>query len=559
MGTVVKYVAVGYVVLVVLGSLTLVGPEGLWLLVLLLLVGVVWASRKGLPFGEMPTHVLPAPTVAGPLPSPDTLRPRLESLSRDLPDDPLDSPLVVALADLYDHEPPDERERLDQEYHEQRERLVTCRSALERGESEELLRREVDGVEAYVSGLRATAARAGDDPVGAALGATGEASDALAAARVEAGAVEGAAAGELDERLADAEPKLRTAQGAFAKGAERPLLALRLADEVERTAAEVLGRARRLRGLPDELERRLHEFDRAAVRLDRELARVKEDFRTASQQYAPSCWTEVRGVGASAAQSAERARRYRSAAAAKIQTSAAEAKEELDEAFRALERAQALAAKISDHLSRLEEASLTARERVSAAERAIEAGWAANGDRDDDAVFGRSRELVSQARAELEQSRPDWLRAVELAASARGLVQPREAEIVDTQVADGGLETRARAKEVRDDAWAHGLVSDDVETTVRPLLDEVEHLYRRAVEMDAAPRDGDGRARDAEALEAYRLAERRARQVRAEIADVYAGSIARRSRRSETPAPSSEAELLVWGAVAAWSAVRFHD
>src|ERR671929_2256539 len=45
---------------------------------------------------------LPAPTGAA------LLRTRLDSLARALPEAAVDSPLLVALADLYDHEPVDE-------------------------------------------------------------------------------------------------------------------------------------------------------------------------------------------------------------------------------------------------------------------------------------------------------------------------------------------------------------------------------------------------------------------------------------------------------------------
>ena len=124
---------------------------------------------------------------------------------------------------------------------------------------------------------------------------------------------------------------------------------------------------------------------------------MKEEFRTASQQYAATSWHDVRGVGAAAEQAAERAQRHRAAAGARALASPAQAKEELDEAFDALERAEDLVEKITTHLARLEDASSTARDRVADAERALETAMtAATGE--PDAALRRAEELVVEAR-----------------------------------------------------------------------------------------------------------------------------------------------------------------
>ena len=286
--TVVTYIVCGYVAVVVLFSLVFVGTSGLFALLLIAVLAGVWVARRTRESttDESPAALeldLPEPLAA--LPTTPTgaalLRRRLDVLAQDLPEAAIDSPLLVGLADLYEHEPVEERERLEAEYGRQRERLVHSIAELDRGVAPGRLLPEVERLEAYANGLRALAQRAGDDPVAAALEATGSAADALAAAHVAANGVDGPVPAELAKELDGATAKLRAAEAAFPAGAERPLLALRLADEVERSAAGVRKRAQRLGDLPAQLERRMQEFDRAAPRVERELGRVKEEFRTA--------------------------------------------------------------------------------------------------------------------------------------------------------------------------------------------------------------------------------------------------------------------------------------
>ena len=539
-----KYILIGYALVVLLPLVAMGSLPPASFLTVVILAGAIWAYRSGVfrrQIGPASTVEIPEPTPVAGLPpahqpAASRVGPRLTELERELTEDPLESPLMLDLAELYEHEPPEDRNRLDEEYREQRARLVECRAAFERGEPVEA---DVASIEAFVRELRETAAGAADDPVAAALEATGRASRALEAARAQTSSVAGDVATELAERLDWAGKQLERAEAAFARGAERPLVALRLAHQAERAANEVRDRAERLEGLPDELARRLPEFDRAAARVDRDLARVKEEFRTASQQYAATSWHDVRGVGAAAEQAAERAQRRRAAAGAKALAAPAQAKEELDEAFDALERAEDLVEKITTHLARLEDASLTARDRVADAERALEtAVTAATGE--PDAALRRAEELVAEARQLLAQERPDWLRVVELASRAQGLVEGRPAP-ASAREADERLQIeRERAKEARDDAWAQGLVSDEVHDLVRPLLDEVETAYQAALRKET---EG-----GSDSLAAYTAAERRAREAREQIAMIYAERLTERARRLARE-HGDEAQLLVWGGV----------
>jgi hypothetical protein len=522
LGTILKYAVVGYVVLVVLASA--LGPAGLsplFSLVVLVAVFLLWRYRNRRTRVEINSHTAVVVPSKRELPR-TSAAVRLDALERDLPEDPLASPLLLDLAPLYEHEPSEERARLDEEYRTERARLVACRQALERGEP---IDAEVGRVERYVAELRAVVSSAGDDPVESALVATGRAREALTEAHRVVDALDPQHQ-DVGLPLAAADAALREADGAFAEGRERPLLALRRAAEAERAAHGVARRARRLRGLPIELEHRLDEFDRAAARTERELVRMAENFRIATQQYAPACWTEVRGAAAAAEHAVERARSCRAAATGMSASEPDSAKEELDDAFTALNRARSLIEAVDTHLARLERASLAARDRVAAAERTLQA--ARTGGDVAEATVADAEAIVARAHEELAEPQPDWLRVVELADQAEDLVGAAAAtRMAEDQLAGVLADARTRAERARDAAWAQGLVTEELDSTVRPMLDQMERVYQEAVTADTAADDRDGIRR---AIEAYELAEERARATRRQVDFAYADSIDRRAR-----------------------------
>jgi colicin import membrane protein len=527
--TILKFVAVGYVALVVLAVVVgPVGPSPLAAIFVLGAVAWIWWYRNQHPSrrNEQPTVIVSVepvrPSVALPPPEPAIAAKRLDAVERELPEDPLTSPLMVELAPLYEHEPPEEVARLEDTYRAERARLEACRRSLERGEQ---IDAELVRLEKYVAELRATAGEVGDDPVAAALEATGRARETVSEARSAVAALDAPHA-DVGKPLAEAETALQEAHGAFATGKERPLLALRRAREAERLANEVRGRARRVRGLPGELERRLGEFERSAARADRELARVKEEFGVASEQYAPSCWSEMRGVAASAERAAERARRSHAAAAAKATTDPAAAKEELDGAFASLDRVRSLADTIDKHLARLERASLTARDRVAAAEQLVESAWR-SGDHAAEAAPARARSILDEARAE------------------HVVGTPSTPAVPDDQLEGALADARVRVRRIRDETWAQGIVTEAVDSTVRPLLDEMERAYQGA-EAAAAEAAAGGRAGLERAIEAYEYAERRARAVRRQVDDAYTDSIDRRKRSIRGAGPPASPDGVTW-------------
>src|SRR5262249_37434885 len=202
------------------------GRAGLFALLLIAVPAGVWVARRTRESttGESAAALeldLPEPLAA--LPTTPTgaalLRRRLDVLAQDLPEAAIDSPLLVGLADLYEHEPVEERERLEAEYGRHRERLVHSIAELDRGVAPGRLLAEVERLEADAHGLRGLAQQAGDDPVAAALEATGRAADALAAAHVAANGVDGPVRAELAKELDGATAKLRAAEAAFPTGA----------------------------------------------------------------------------------------------------------------------------------------------------------------------------------------------------------------------------------------------------------------------------------------------------------------------------------------------------
>jgi hypothetical protein len=522
MGRILLYIAGGYVLLVLLASALFTGPVGL---PLLMLVAVVYFLRRGGSLGRLGagsgltlslgrSGALPTPADDGQLAEAQRYTRRFESAERRLlaalPEDPLENPALVAVLAAHLHEPPEAQARLEAEYRDRQRQFVAWRDKVRLlgsaddlgpgavrgwlGDAEDIAA-ELTEIEAYAQDMEARAA-ATDGLLEKALEHATRAGDALAAARSDVASVgDSRATAELQERLQVAEAKHREAWSALEKGQERPLSALRFADEAAALADDAKRQAARITALPGELERRLSELERSIEQVDADLARVHEEFDAAADSYAPSCWNEIGGFGHAARRALERARRLRETAARLAQSRDSDqleqAQHEVEQARVALDDAARLRDAIERHLAKLETAALEGRDRVIKAEQEIDRSWAAvreNGGADHE-LLQRAADLVREAREGLAKPQPDWLTIVELADRGAGLAREARAGTSSAAAATGSAhrtleDARAHAKDARDSAWAHAIVRPDAAEGIRSLLDAAEEAYQAALRAD---------------------------------------------------------------------------
>ena len=526
MGKILLYAGGGYVVLVLLSSALVTGPSGLPLLTLAAIVFFLYRAGvldKLLPQGNERVAVAGGAAVAAPAADrllADALRyerrfDEARRLEAAFPEDPLENAALVSVLGAYLHEPPEERQSVEDEYRRQRERLLALMRKVQRLRSPHGL--DTDGlrtwlqdaaeldaglsaIEAYVAEIQ-TRAEATEELPQKALEHATRAGDLLATARTTAASA-GAGRGSvhaLSARLAEAETKHRESWNALKKGEERPLTALRLADEAAALAEDVRQDAARIAALPKDLERRLSELTTSIEQVQTDLARVESEFESAVESYAPSCWHEIGGVGHAARRAVARATRLRESAARRAESaSAAElerAAREADEAGLAVADAARLGEAIERHLAKLETAAVDARAHVVGAEQEIDRAWSAVHDEaggGNDEVLRRAAELVQQARAGLATAQPDWLTIVELA--DRGAALARNARVGRSSSTAEALASRrfalehakARAKEARDSAWAQAIVRPATAEAAPALLDATEDTYQAALGAEAA-------------------------------------------------------------------------
>jgi hypothetical protein len=353
----------------------------------------------------------------------ERLEDRRNALAPALPEDPLDNDHLVQIMGALVNEPAAERDRVEAEYRDHvtqfaawAENLARLRRRLPRFEAGTLGGQADDdeaelerlgavaaSLEAYVDGLAGRSKRAQALP-DEALEAATRAGEALEEARASYEKLGAGSAPELDA----ADEKLRRAWDALEKGHERPETAEKLAAEVEATAAA----AEKRLSLPDEIVKRRSQVETTSAGLERELQALAERFRAAALVHAPSSWRELEGIQQMVGEELELAWELSPAGADDEETA-----ERLEQASAALARGQALARRIAAQLDALERAALEARNEVEEAERAIDRAWASAADRGTsrEARLRRAGELVQQARAELERDKPDWLEVSALA------------------------------------------------------------------------------------------------------------------------------------------------
>jgi hypothetical protein len=501
-----------------------------------------------------------------------------DSLEEKLPEDALDSPALVELLSAYEHEG-DRADAIRDEYERLRQRFLDWQKEFEHLHAEneagtiglparfaehyDRLDQQLTALFADVERLEARAAevgRAADDPLEEIARAALELEQAKSTCSRAFGA---AIPAELESQFTVGAAKLEEARGGLAKGAERPLAVTRLAREVCDLAAEVTRRADALVKLPAELGAERAEMNASCARLEHEISAAKAKLQAAAELYAPACLLEIRGLGAAAEQALQRAR-----ALASEQPGSGESLR-LDEAKESLVRAAELVERIEDHLASLERAALDARHEVEQAELEVDRAWAnvTAGSTSPEAlqraerVAARGRELAGEARKEIEQTRPDWFRAIALAKRAADVVQelPIRPDHVAKPIPEAHTDVelaRQRAEAALADARGlvatadHPLTGMDNMTSV--FLERGEYVYAKAVALQKELTGAvDPEAVAHAAIDGFRLAEDAAAALQEHALGLRLVDGSKRS--------GSVTATVVWGSIAAAAAAFRSD
>jgi hypothetical protein len=334
---------------------------------------------------------------------------RVRALQARLPLDPLESDAIVNAWSVHAGDAAADA-RLRREYAEVRGSVEDVQRALEAGAGRsERLQAKLDHVEAY---LRAVDLLAENEPelVGQAISEHAEARSL----------VDGA--GLPVERLLAADAKLQGAREALRRDGERPVDAIRLANEAEQVVVDAR--------------------DQAA--LEERLEAAASALHVAEARHAPAALAETRGLPDAARGQLDRG---------------------------ALRAAHATLDLLEAHLAALERAAVSARPRLEAAEEAVDAAFA----RGDEAA-PRASELAKQARSELEADRPDWLEIDALADRALRMVDAQPALDAPLPAAVA----RSRAEKAREEVWAWALTAGPGADATRAVAEQVDELLAEA-------------------------------------------------------------------------------
>jgi hypothetical protein len=381
------------------------------------------------------------------------LQEEVDRLVGRLPADPLSSAAIVGAWGVHvgDHEA---SARLEDEYRAVRGTVDEVRRELARAREtgvihrREVLEAKLAQVHDYVRSIDLLAA-AEPDLVDQAI-----AEHADAAATVDAARRTGADVAQL----VAADARLQGAREALRRDEERPLDAIRLAEEAERIAEDA---------------KRRSELPSAASSCREALDVAEEELAGALARHAPSALAEIRGLPALALEQLERA-------------------EGGDEA--GLVAARATVRRIESHLAALERAAATARPTLEAAEQAVDAAVAGGG-----AGAARAAELTIQARELLREERPDWLEISALA--ERALLLLGEDRAPDEPSAAPSAQ---RARAARDEVWSWALTSAPGATDARAVAERIDELLHDAARLEL---EGDSAGADAAYVRVVALAE----------------------------------------------------
>jgi hypothetical protein len=336
---------------------------------------------------------------------------RVRALQARLPLDPLQSDAIVNAWSVHGGDPVADA-RLRETYDEVRGSVAEVRSALETGGAvarAERLQAKLDHVEDY---LRAVDLLAAHEPE-----------------LVEQAISEHADARSLVDRaglpvdlLLDADAKLRGARTALRREDERPVDAIRLANEAEQIVVDAA----------------------QSEALAKRLEVVESALRAAEKRHASAALAETRGLPDVARGQLERG---------------------------ALRAAHATVDLVEAHLGALERAAVSARPKLEAAEEAVDAAF----ERGDESAE-RAAKLTEHARAELGAERPDWLEIDTLAERAMRMVE--EPLHVDAPVPAGIA--RSRAESAREELWAWALTAGPRADATRAVAEQVDQLIDEA-------------------------------------------------------------------------------
>jgi hypothetical protein len=380
------------------------------------------------------------------------LQQQLDRLDERLPQDPLESDAIVNAWSVHLGDP-EASERLRRTYETVRRTFgdvqVELADAPATGAAERhrRLAAKLAQVEDYVRSVDLLAAHE-PELLEQAIAEHAEAAESIDLARRTGADV---------EELIAADAKLQGARAALRPNEERPLDAIRFAEEAEQIAAVATRRG----ALPSELD---------AVR-DR-LGGAEEGLAAALLRHAPSGLAELRGLPTLAREQLERAATGDAAG---------------------VTAARATVQRIESHLADLERAAATARPTLEAAEQAVDAAVAGGG-----AAASRAGELTSTARAMLRDERPDWLEISALAERALLLLGEESQPLEDA----GSASERARS--ARDDVWSWALTSSPEAEAVRAVAEQVDRLLEEAKRLEEA---GDAAGATAAYLRMVALAE----------------------------------------------------
>ncbi len=185
-------------------------------------------------------------------------------------------------------------------------------------------------------------------------------------------------------------------------------------------------------GLPARYRANLERLDNVRAAGEALAAFIDEGWRVFDivDEFAESAWSDIRGNGSEAERAADEAQELWERATERNSMERQEfieASADLDQAEERIAYARALIEAIIKRLKDLEAARNAARDEIAAAEADIMQGRAFIAANDPDVgkepekLLARAESALAQARAEMQQERPDWLQIVRLAHEANHL------------------------------------------------------------------------------------------------------------------------------------------
>lgn len=268
-----------------------------------------------------------------------------------------------------------------------------------------------------------------------------------------------------------------------------------LLDQAEAARAEGVARGGGMPALRAANDTRLPELRQAAEQLAGYIAEGRSAFVLVNE-FAEATWNDIRGNGSEAEQAAGNANRLIARAAERNTFESQDflgAQTDLADADRQIGFARTLIDSILQRLKDLQAARDAAQAEIAAAQADIDTGWSfvrandpdigKNPERD----LGQAAELLAQASAELQQSRPNWLTIVKQAQEANRLADGAianargELEAMNKLRAQAQRAQQLAAGEVQKIAQFAGLheadLPEDSGPRLRRLQSELQQAY----------------------------------------------------------------------------------